>query len=155
MSDIEYIECGGESLDLIKPLWEKLNKHHGKLSKHFAEKYLEFTFEIRKADLLSKVEHGGLRIFLAKDSTTGELIGYCISSVDKYKVGEIDSIFVDLNHRGRGIGVSLIKKTLLWMDTMQVIKKKVVVAAGNEQAFTFYSRFGFYPIHTTLQQADK
>lgn len=154
MPEIMYIEGNEELLDLVEPLWEKLNRHHRKLSKHFAERYLKFTFELRKADLLSKVETGEIHICIAKDTVSGELIGYCISTVDKHKVGEIDSILVDTNYRGRGIGDTLIRKTLDWMDNMSVIKKKVDIAVGNEQAFTFYGRFGFFPSYITLQQLE-
>jgi len=38
------------------------------------------------------------------------------------------------------------------MDEMGAVKKVVNVAAGNEQAFDFYKKHGFYPKKTTLEQ---
>ena len=78
--------------------------------------------------------------------------GYCISSVDKNNTGEIDSIFVLHSCRGLGIGEQLMQKGLQWMDEIGAEKIVVNVAAGNEQAFGFYERYGFYPRRTMLEQ---
>ena len=44
------------------------------------------------------------------------------------------------------------KKALAWMDEKGAVKKVVAVAAGNEQAFNFYERYGFVPRKTVLEQ---
>jgi ribosomal protein S18 acetylase RimI-like enzyme len=51
-----------------------------------------------------------------------------------------------------GIGDSLMKKALSWMDQKGAMAKIVEVGTGNEQAFNFYARYGFLPRKTVLKQ---
>ena len=57
-----------------------------------------------------------MRVDVAMDIVTGQNVGYCVSSVDEERTGEIESIFVASDYRGLGIGDSLMKKALTWMD---------------------------------------
>jgi len=94
-----------------------------------------------------------MRVAVAVDGKTNQRIGYCVSSLDMDKTGEIDSIFVASAYRGKGVGDALIKDALAWMDGKGVETKTVAVGAGNEQAFGFYERYGFVPRKTVLEQA--
>ena len=67
-------------------------------------------------------------------------------------IGEVESIFVGANYRGSGIGDSLMKKALCWMDQEGAVAKIVEVASGNEEAFCFYAKYGFLPRKTVLKQ---
>lgn len=153
MTEVEYTESGQENLDLIAPLWKKLNDEHIARSEHFSDQFAARTFDKRKKDLLSKSESGSLHIGIAHDSTTGDLIGYCVSTILKDQ-GEIDTIYIEPDYRGLGTGDNLMKRALAWMDSNLVTKKVLVVAAGNEGVYTFYSRYGFYPTHTMLEQVQ-
>ena len=73
---------------------------------------------------------------------------YCVSSVGKCEVGEIESIFVVPNYRGLGIGDALTRKALAWMDKEGVEAKNVEVGAGNEDVFGFYAPHGSLPRRT-------
>lgn len=155
MQDIVFIDGDHNLLDNIGPLWEKLNEYHKNNTKHFSQRYSDFTFEKRKAGLLEKVKSGSvMRIDLAKDVNKGVIIGYCINTVSPEKVGEIESIYIDKDYRGKGIGDNLIRKALQWMDSLGINKKIVGVAAGNEQAFSFYERYEFYPCLIILEQKN-
>jgi ribosomal protein S18 acetylase RimI-like enzyme len=112
-----------------------LNQHHLYLSKDFKQYYLQLTFEKRKTDLLEKMKGGKLRVEIAVDVRTGQNVRYCISSVSPYKVGEIESIFVAVNYRGLGVGGTLLRKALDWLDQEDAELKVVEVAAGNEEVF--------------------
>lgn len=79
-------------------------------------------------------------------------IGYCISSIDQKHIGEIESIFVDEEFRHQGFGHHLMQKALAWMEKEQVKSKIVGVVYGNESAFPFYARYGFFPSATILRQ---
>ena len=94
---------------------------------------------------------GEVRVDLALDASEA-LIGYCVSSIDKWLTGEIDSIFVTPQCRGQGIGTTLMEKALEWLNSKGAKKKIVSVAVGNEQAYVFYEQFGFYPRRTLLEQ---
>jgi diamine N-acetyltransferase len=149
---INYIHGDKGMLDEIKSLWEDLNEHHRQHSPNFKEYYCKMTFEKRKSDLLKKVACSKMRVDLAVDISIGQNVGYCVSSIDKEKTGEIESIFVSEVYRGLGIGDSLMKKTLSWMEGEGAVAKIVEVGAGNEQTFGFYARYGFLPRKTMLKQ---
>jgi len=146
---IVYITGLMELLDAVGPLWEKLNAHHAERSPHFAEDYAVRTYAERKAGLLQKA--GNLYVELARDTQTGRDIGYCVSLVTE-DAGVVESIFIEADYRGQGIGDTLMQHALDWMDGHNVPMKRVVVAVGNEEAFRFYERYGFQPRHIVLQQ---
>jgi diamine N-acetyltransferase len=158
VATIEYTGTDENDIDLIRPLWEQLREHHRVRSINFARHYETTTFEYRKSDLLYKTKDGLMHIDLAKDPASGRYVGYCISSIvmdHDEKAGEIDSIFVDRAYRLGGIGDTLMKKALGWIDLQGVDVKKVSVGAGNEEVFPFYARYGFYIRTTTLEQVRK
>jgi ribosomal protein S18 acetylase RimI-like enzyme len=47
------------------------------------------------------------------------------------------------------------RRVLAWMDENGTVTKIVEVAAGNEQAFGFYNRYGFFTRKTVLKQTVK
>jgi len=149
-NQIEYLEKNQGDLDIIRPLWEKLNAHHTAVSKYFKENRTAFTFEMRIKPLLGKSQEGKLRIFLARDVNTQIYIGYCVATVDCKNQGEIESIYLDQEYRSFGIGDKLMAKALGWLETMKAKKIILTVAEGNEKVFAFYRRFNFYPRLTTL-----
>lgn len=61
-------------------------------------------------------------------------------------------MYVDEKYRGSNIGDYFMKKSLLWMEQHGVKDIRIGVAAGNEMAFSFYARYGFYPKTTILAQ---
>jgi len=64
-------------------------------------------------------------------------------------------VFVNPAFRGLGVGDALMRKALAWMDKQGAVDKIVEVGVGNEQAFGFYSRYGFYPRKTVLKQVKE
>ncbi|MFZ5352161.1 MAG: GNAT family N-acetyltransferase [Bacillota bacterium] len=152
MKEITYCTSGAESLDMVKGLWEKLNEHHLKGSAYFAEYFRKMNFEKRKAALMEKAVSGELNIELAFSGD--EAIGYCISTIDEYGIGEIDSIYVLSSHRGCGIGDMLMTRSMDWLNGRKVRQKKLVVAFGNEEVFNFYMKYGLYPRYTILMERE-
>jgi len=153
MQNIEYIITDHSGLDQIRTLWEELNKHHHSYSKHFKERYNSFTFETRKEALLKKIVDGEIRVEIAFDKNKKKNIGYSISSVTGKieKEGEIDSIFIDPGYRGLGIGETLMKHGIQWLDKHNTKTRKIIVAAGNENVFSYYEKFGFYHKFSILE----
>jgi ribosomal protein S18 acetylase RimI-like enzyme len=141
-------------LDKIKLFWEELNEHHFQHSPNFKDLYSQMTFDKRKSDLLKKSLAGKIRVDLVVDEASGCTVGYCVSSFNGEKTGEIESILVNIAYRGLGIGDSLMKKTLGWMEQEGAVAKIVEVGVGNESAFSFYSRYGFLPRKTVLKQVN-
>jgi len=91
---IEYLELEREHISIIEKMWEKLNRIHYEVSEFFSDEYLNKKFVDRKNEILEKSKHGILKIFIAKDADTKNIIGYCVCSVCD-GIGEIDSIFVE------------------------------------------------------------
>ena len=154
MAEIEYLERDQRDLDLIRGLWEKLNEHHSNHSYHFSWHFDHMNFAKRKQDLLKKAQNGTLRIDLARNSETGEYVGFCVSTVSNDEQGEVESIYIEPEYRRTGIGHTMIQEALAWMDALSVTKKIVDVVFGNEEAYPFYQRFGFYLRVTTMEQIE-
>ena len=152
MAEIEYTETDERGLDLTNELWLKLLRHHAGRSRHFSERVSKRTIEDRRKELSAKTKKGRLHIGLAKDKDTGELVGYCISSVNKEKMGEIESIFIEESYRGNSIGDGLMKRALSWMDSIPVKRVIAAVLYGNEEVFPFYQKYNILPRATVLEQ---
>jgi ribosomal protein S18 acetylase RimI-like enzyme len=150
MKKIEYMVGAEELLDEIKPLWEKLNEQHAMDSTHFSAWFLKRGFAERKESLLE--DKTALRVELAKMTNAGQSIGYCISTINQKQTGEIDSIYIEPDYRGHGIGDHFMRETLRWLEAHSVKAKILRVAEGNERVFAFYKRYGFYPRLSTLMQ---
>ncbi|AUB55425.1 GNAT family N-acetyltransferase [Methanobacterium subterraneum] len=143
MSIVKFIETNQLNLDLIQPLWEKLNEHHRRQKSDFKDHYANFTFQERKKVLLNKARDGDMLICLAEDERSGIFVGYSVTTISSENVGEIDSIYVGGEYRLQGIGNELMKRSLGWMDKKGVNSRKVVVATSNQEAISFYERYGF------------
>ena len=145
---ITFITGDEMLLDDIGELWEKLRRHHLEKSSDFRQHFKDTTFKERKEVLMNKAKAGKMFIVIACDGE--DKIGYCVSSVVN-KVGEIESIYVNPNYRKYRLGSTLMEKSLEWIKAKGIEKIILTVAAGNEEAFGFYSKFGFVPKQTELQ----
>lgn len=150
---IEYLETDEKEIDLVRRLWEKLRLHHKIRSKYFFQDYENISFEKRKAELLKKAQDGLLRVDLAKDSSNGDLVGYSVSSINN-EIGEIDSIYVEEAFRAEGIGDSLMKRSLAWLESYDVENILIQLSSGNDDVLRFYSHYGFHPKHIVLKKID-
>jgi ribosomal protein S18 acetylase RimI-like enzyme len=74
-----------------------------------------------------------------------QTVGYLISAMTVDGLGEIESIFIIPWIRGQAIGDELMQRVLHWLDKQQVHTKRISVVMGNERAYPFFARFGFYP----------
>lgn len=154
MSDFEFINGSRELLDLVQPLWEKLNKHHEINSNNFSDRFRNLKFEVRKSKFIND-ENLVVKIDLIKDKDKAEYIGYCISTINKDLIGEIDSLFVEKEYRKYGLGDKLMNRALEWLDSNQVKTKIIGVAEGNENVLEFYKRYGFYKRRVILEQVNE
>ncbi len=152
MCRIKFIETNHLDLDLIQPLWEKLIEYHQRQKSDFEDHYENITFQKRKEVLLSKAREGKMFICLAEDEKSEILIGYSVTTISSGKIGELDSIYVEDKYRMQGIGHELIKRPLGWMDKKDVKIKKVAVVTGNQEAISFYERYGFRKRSINLEQ---
>ncbi len=138
-------------LPRIRPLWEKLNALHLADSVYFRDHFAAFTFEQRAEKFLLMSGRDVLIEIAAYEN--GVPVGYCISTAEGC-AGELDSLFVEEQWRGKGIGETLVRRSLEWMRGKNCARIMVAVAHGHESVLPFYERFGFYPRFTYLQMKD-
>ena len=157
MENVIYEVLERKNMGLIAPLWEKLRRHHENRSKNFKKRYRHFRFEDRMAVLMEKVRGDLVHILAAREFPGGKIVGYCISSVDYLGGGEIDSLYVEERFRKDGVGSGLMERSLAWLEPQKVPpeKVKIVVAAGNEEAYPFYGKFGFIESKHVLERKGK
>jgi ribosomal protein S18 acetylase RimI-like enzyme len=151
MDNLEFINGSSELLDFVQPLWEKLNKHHENNSNYFSDKFRNLKFEVRKNKFIND-ETLDVKIDLIKDKAKAVYIGYCISTINKDLIAEIDSLFVEKEYRKYGLGDKLMNRSLEWLNSNQVKIKVIGVAEGNENVLKFYEKYGFYKKTVTLEQ---
>jgi diamine N-acetyltransferase len=153
MEGIVFSTTDIREIERIRPLWLQLNEHHHERARAFRTWYETVTFDDRKRYFEKAAKAGILRIALAQDPATGRCVGYCAGSLTAdEKYGEIESVFVEAPFRSSGVGTALVRLTLAWMDAAGAVRKRVAVSDGNEEAWAFYRRFGFYPRLTVLEQ---
>lgn len=151
MGNVTYVSGNESLIDRISPLWEELNRLHLSLSPYFRDYYQTLTFEDRQRSIQQRAYGGEIRVDLALDDS-GQPIGYCVASIDRWLTGEIESIFVNPQNRRQGIGTILMAKALDWLKVKGAKKNIISVAVGNEQVYVFYEQFGFFPRRTLLEQ---
>ncbi|NLT98016.1 MAG: GNAT family N-acetyltransferase [Christensenellaceae bacterium] len=135
-------------LGRIEPLWNSLRLMHLALSSHFKEYFAQQTFERRCRKFRSLPEEY-VHIAAAEDES-GALVGYCICSV-RDETGELDSIYVEPEYRGRGVGRNLAESGLAWLKQKGCRYIDVRGAEGNEAALPFYEKLGFCVRGTVLR----
>ncbi len=148
---ISLVTGGAELLDRIEPLWVHQRQHQADLSDLWRSGLLAITFEERRAHMLRKASQAMLVILATSE---GNDVGYCVSSID-HEVGEVDSFFVDVAHRGHHVGHAMMLRTLDWFKQMAVKSIVIDVLDGNYGALAFYAKYGFRPRLIQLQQTNE
>jgi diamine N-acetyltransferase len=148
---IEITDIPKSKINCIRNLWEKLNQMHYEDSVYFEDHYESFKFEKRIESIL-KTDDTCLKISIVKDGP--RFLGYCISSIDE-KYGEIDSIYLEDDLRGRGIGKDLINQHKKWMKENGCLRIRVAVSYGHDSVNEFYHKMGFYERLTYFELKEK
>lgn len=150
---IRTMSGGLELLPEVRSLWEGLREHHADISEHFSESIRQRTFDDRMQDFLLKEGDHTFRVELALVDGQEFPMGYCISSVNREGIGEIESLYIDEKYRRLDIGDLLMKHALEWMDTKGVKSKRICVLYGND-VLRFYEKYGFKVRSLTLEQVE-
>ena len=132
----------------IAQLWERLNSQHYAGSAHFKDHFSRQTFEARSTKWRSLPENS-VHIGVARDEN-GAAVGYCVCSAQG-ETGELDSIYIEPEYRGRETGSRLAVKGIAWLKEKGCRHIDVLVAEGNEEVFPFYEKLGFHVRGTVLR----
>ncbi len=152
ITPITYKTLTRDDIGSIRPLWEALNRLHRERSADFKEHFRTTTFERRIEKFLALPDD---RLYVRAAEDSGAIVGYVVATVSAGGAGEIDSIFIEDEYRARGVGSALMDQALAWLSAAGCREISVGVAVGNEEAFGFYRRFGFYPRMTILVRKEK
>ena len=155
MKDIRYRTIPPKDLERIRSLWEELIREAAIRSVDFRYVYEDRKFEDRASELRKKADSGKIRIEIAEIDGNDLPVAYCVATVSSEMAGEIDSILVDRNFRGRGIGSRLVAGALGWFDRERASPITIAVAEGNHEAFAFYEKFGFARRLVVMQRKER
>ena len=84
---------------------------------------------------------------LAFEAVTGQLCGLSLASLVSPESGHITQICVSPSARGTGIGLALLRQSLLALRKAGCRSAGLTVTAANEGAVALYERVGFRTIH--------
>lgn len=124
-------------IQIIKPLWEVLNRDLQGHSKYFSKDYSQMTFEDYIQDL-NKRSACRLEVVFLDDKP----LGFCLGSVYK-EVGTVNELYLYDDLRGKGMGKYLFDRMVLWLETQDLKSIEIRVPAGYESVIQFYQRSGF------------
>ncbi len=141
--NVNIIEKDVSEINIIKPLWEKLNLIHLYKSVYFKEKYKAFTFEERMKSIYERAQKGIIKLEVLLDTEKDKYIGYCLCSIEDTS-GEIESIFIEEQYRKFGLGDKLMDSALKWFESNGVVKIEINVVYANDEALPFYKKHGFF-----------
>ena len=84
------------------------------------------------------------------ETENGKLIGYIIGTILTPRpwrtpgiYAELESIFVEKEHQGSGLGSKLINNFVDWCKTNKVNRTSLLVDPKNKSAIEFYKKYGF------------
>lgn len=146
---------GYDNIDMIKPLWQRLNLLHYEISPHFKQHYRVVNWELRKSNIINKSKE--ILFEYALDTHNSQLVGYCISTIDLQfpDCGEIDSLFIEEGYRNEGLGKKFMENAINFLNGRNVQSIRLVVGSGNESVMEYYKQFGFYPSFVVLHKDQK
>ncbi|HSH95106.1 MAG TPA: GNAT family N-acetyltransferase [Roseimicrobium sp.] len=148
---ISYQLLTPDRLDVIRPLWEQLNRHHASLPTSFSKEIAARSFETRLQTFRQKAASGRLRIEIATVGADDPPVGYCITSLASDGAGEVDSLFVAPGWRRIGIATRLLQGALDWLRDSGAATRRVTVLHANDEAGAFYRQFGFHPRNVGME----
>ena len=153
MNSFHFEEGSLELLNHCDRLWELFIKNQIQNAGEMSPGVEEYIQSLQNGGLCEKTKDGKLYVQLIHADEEKEAIGFCVASLTKNKVGEVEAIYVIDRYQGNKFGSKLFQNAMAWMEQEKAIEQRLVVATGNENVFNFYAKYGFFPGYTTLFRA--
>jgi ribosomal protein S18 acetylase RimI-like enzyme len=143
---MEIIPATEADIPELVDLWVEFFDYHRDVDPYYtrsedARKHIEKRFR-------EKIEDGDSRVLAAVED--GKVLGYSLfwiaegsTFIRQRRYGFISDLAVTSDHRGRGIGDSLLERTLAWFETKKIERIIINVLVGNPKAIRFWERHGF------------
>ena len=164
--DVELRRGSAEDLAALEPLWVSVHHRHAQAMPELAP-YVDDTqtWKARSAlyaDLLAKPDTV-LLLAHAGDSLIGYGLAHVMPARDTWvadtwqtssRIGEIESLAVLPEYRGRGVGTRLLDALETELAAAGVHDLILGVLPGNTDAIRLYERRGYRPTWTYLSRLD-
>lgn len=145
-------------IELVEPLWNALREHHIAVAPTLdSPRSREESWARRRAQYETWMADPGSFILVAEQAHSP--VGYAMvrlrsasptwSSSDQ--AGEIETLSVLPEMRGRGIGTALLEEVRERLKPLGLCELSLHALAGNDDATRFYERHGFSPFATWLR----
>jgi ribosomal protein S18 acetylase RimI-like enzyme len=131
----------------IVELWKELMDFNKQYDEHWSR--LETGHENFGDFINSHIADEAFCVLVAEADK--DIVGYCLSEIQKcdpqilkiQEYGHISNITVTRNFQRKGIGESLLRKTMDWFSKKGVHRIEVCVGIGNKSARKFWTKMGF------------
>jgi ribosomal protein S18 acetylase RimI-like enzyme len=149
--DIRIVAAGAERIDDLEPLWKAMHAHHAQVTPVRAgvpARPADQAWSLRRARYQELLE--SLNTFVLLAELDGRAVGYALANLVEARgsyatgdrVGELETLSVLPELRGRGIGTLLMDAVEDELRARGVAEIRLNVVAGNERAMRFYERRG-------------
>ena len=150
MNSSKFLEGSSELLPYCHDLWDLFIQNQIQNAGEMSDSISTYLHSQYNDGLVAKTSDGKLHIQLVYPSNKDNPIGFCITSLSNNGIGEVEALYILDKDRGNNLGTKLLQRSLQWMKEHNALEQKLIVAAGNEQVFSFYQKFRFYPGYTAL-----
>ena len=147
-------------VDCLERLWGQLLAHHTQAAEHLAAlgavRSPEDSWRLRRKQYLEWLQEPLAAVLVARDAS--RLLGYAVVRVLDApgswqwgdRVGVLETLVVDQEARGSGVGQALVGAVRGRLAESGVQVVKISVIAGNDAALRFYQREGAVDFVQTL-----
>jgi ribosomal protein S18 acetylase RimI-like enzyme len=147
-------------VDCLEQLWGQLLAHHSREAAHLsalgAVRSPEDSWRLRRGQYLEWLQEPLAAVLVARDGC--QLLGYAVVRVLDApgswqwgdQVGVLETLVVDGEARGAGVGQALVRAARERLAGSGVQVMKISVIAGNDDALRFYQREGAVGFVNTL-----
>lgn len=150
MNLFQFKEGNVDLLDSCDDLWQLFINNQVQNAGEMSVGVAEYLSDLKNVGLRNKIEDGNIHVQLVFTESESEAIAFCITSLTRDRIGEVEALYVIERYQGNKIGGRLFQNALAWMEQELAIEQRLIVATGNERVFDFYSKYGFVPGYTTL-----
>jgi ribosomal protein S18 acetylase RimI-like enzyme len=158
MAEEPRIKLGGaELVDDLEPLWLALHEHHQLVLPGFDYHPPATSWRIRRGQYLRWLSNPDAFVLVAYDGPRP--VGYALVEIvegpeDTWvsgdRLGELQTLSVASDWRGRGLGTVLLDRVDAELEKRGIHDLMLEVLEGNEAARRLYERRGLRPVMTTM-----
>jgi ribosomal protein S18 acetylase RimI-like enzyme len=152
MPEVSIRRLDPVDIELVEPLWNALREHHASVSPHLgAPRTREDSWRRRRAQYERWLAEPDAFVLIAEldEAPVGYAMVHLRSGSPTWpsgeRAGEVETLSVHPDARGRGIGTMLLRAVERELAGLGVDELSLHAISTNHQAMTFYERHGLRP----------